>query len=66
MVSGAINSSANTIRPALQVLKTAPGASLVSSIFFMLLEDGVKVFGDCAINTAPNAEQLSEIAVASA
>lgn len=66
MVSGAMHSSANTIRPALQVLKTAPGASLVSSIFFMLLEDGVKVFGDCAINTAPDAVQLSEIAVASA
>lgn len=66
MVSGAMHSSANTIRPALQILKTAPGASLVSSIFFMLLEDGVKVFGDCAINVAPTAEQLTEIAVASA
>eukprot|EP00531_Pseudo-nitzschia_arenysensis_P017321 CAMPEP_0116138024 /NCGR_PEP_ID=MMETSP0329-20121206/12553_1 /TAXON_ID=697910 /ORGANISM="Pseudo-nitzschia arenysensis, Strain B593" /LENGTH=1155 /DNA_ID=CAMNT_0003632963 /DNA_START=128 /DNA_END=3595 /DNA_ORIENTATION=+ len=66
MVSGAMHSSANTIRPALQILKTAPGASVVSSIFFMLLEDGVKVFGDCAINVAPNAQQLSEIAVASA
>ncbi|CAB9508219.1 Acetate kinase [Seminavis robusta] len=66
MVSGAMHSSANTIRPALQILKTAPGASLVSSIFFMLLEDGVKVFGDCAINTMPNAEQLAEIAVSSA
>ena len=66
MVSGAMHSSANTIRPALQILKTAPGASVVSSIFFMLLEDGVKVFGDCAINVAPNAKQLSEIAIASA
>jgi phosphate acetyltransferase len=66
MVSGAMHSSANTIRPALQILKTAPGASIVSSIFFMLLEDGVKVFGDCAINVAPNAKQLSEIAIASA
>lgn len=66
MVSGAMHSSANTIRPALQVLKTAPGTSLVSSIFFMLLEDGVKVFGDCAINVAPTADELAEIAVASA
>ena len=66
MVSGAMHSSANTIRPALQILKTAPGASVVSSIFFMLLEDGVKVFGDCAINVAPNAEELAEIAIASA
>lgn len=66
MVSGAMHSSANTIRPALQILKTAPGASVVSSVFFMLLEDGVKVFGDCAINVAPSAQQLAEIAVASA
>lgn len=66
MVSGAMHSSANTIRPALQILKTAPGTSLVSSIFFMLLEDGVKVFGDCAINVAPTADELAEIAVASA
>jgi phosphate acetyltransferase len=66
MVSGAMHSSANTIRPALQVLKTAPGAKLVSSFFFMLLEDGVKVFGDCAINVSPTADELAEIAVASA
>lgn len=66
MVSGAMHSSANTIRPALQILKTAPGVSIVSSVFFMLLEDGVKVFGDCAINVAPNAKQLAEIAIASA
>jgi phosphate acetyltransferase len=66
MVSGAMHSSANTIRPALQVLKTAPGAKLVSSFFFMLLEDGVKVFGDCAINVSPTSDELAEIAVASA
>jgi phosphate acetyltransferase len=51
---------------ALQVLKTASGASIVSSIFFMLLEDGVNVFGDCVINVDPTAEQLAEIVVASA
>lgn len=66
MVSGARHSSANTIRPALQVIKTAPGYSIVSSVFFMLLEDGVKVFGDCAINVNPSAEELAEIAIASA
>ena len=66
MVSGAMHSSTNTMHPALQILKTAPGTSLVSSVFFMLLEDGVKVFGDCAINTSPNSQQLAEIAVSSA
>ena len=64
MVSGAAHSSANTIRPALQVIKMAPGAANVSSIFFMLLDDGVKVMGDCAINVDPTAEQLGEIATA--
>ncbi|GMI14647.1 hypothetical protein TrVE_jg5513 [Triparma verrucosa] len=63
MVSGAAHSSANTIRPALQVIKMAPGASNVSSTFFMLLQDGVKCFGDCALNVDPTAEQLAEIAV---
>ena len=66
LVSGAVHTTANTIRPALQVIKTAPGASLVSAIFFMLMEEQVYVFGDCALNLNPNADELAQIAIQSA
>ncbi len=66
MVSGAAHTTAHTLRPALQFIKTKPGVNIVSSIFFMCLEDRVSIFGDCAINPNPNAEQLAEIAISSA
>lgn len=66
MVSGAAHTTQHTIRPALQVIKTAEGANTVSSVFFMLLEDRVVAYGDCAINPDPNAQQLAEIAISSA
>ena len=66
MVSGAAHTTQHTIIPALQFIKTKPGVSVVSSVFFMCLEDRVSVFGDCAINPNPTAEELAEITISSA
>lgn len=66
LVSGAMHTTANTIRPALQIIKTVPDINLVSSVFFMCLANHVLVYGDCAINQNPNSEQLADIAIQSA
>ncbi|PHR26798.1 MAG: phosphate acetyltransferase [Desulfotalea sp.] len=65
MVSGAIHSTLNTVRPSLEFVKTKPGSTIMSSVFFMCLEDRVLAYGDCAVNPRPTAEQLAEIAIES-
>ncbi|MDK8806645.1 phosphate acetyltransferase [Corynebacterium striatum] len=66
MVSGAAHTTAHTIKPSFQIIKTVPGASVVSSIFLMVMRGRLWAFGDCAVNPNPTAEQLGEIAVVSA
>jgi phosphate acetyltransferase len=66
MVSGAIHTTAQTVRPAFQIIKTQPNTSIISSLFFMCLDTKVLVYADCAINQSPNSEELAQIAISSA